>query len=96
MAVDRLYQAVHSSERRYDPKQVRDRVDDVLRLILTREWEPSDENPLPDPFVRSVLLSVLTPDGRWKNVKFVTPILAQLKRMIVSGPDKIFCGVMRG
>lgn len=84
VAVDDLYRAVHVSERQYDAGTVRECVDLVLRVVFMREWEPTDDNRLPDPVVRSVLLSVLNRDGRWKSAKLLTPMLAKLKRMVVS------------
>lgn len=83
--VEKLAEDVRESLREdgYSDAQVVRRVHALVRAIVLREWQPEEGNAIPDPIMRSAILSMLQPDGRFKSVQSLTPALAGLKYFVV-------------
>lgn len=62
----------------------------LLWMTWTGKWMRSEDNCVPDPTIRLIILSQLRSDGRWRRAEVCTPLLAKLKYMIVS---KLFLSV---
>lgn len=57
--------------------------------IFTKQWEKTPENLIPDPTMRTVMMSAITAGGTWdETAEYVPPIIAKLKWCIVS---RVFC-----
>ncbi|KAF7799525.1 hypothetical protein EIP86_010762, partial [Pleurotus ostreatoroseus] len=57
-------------------------IDHVLRCLWHYEWCSSDENPIPDPTVRYIILKLLNKDGSFAELDNLTPMLAKFKHLI--------------
>lgn len=82
--VDKVEQALNAPALVYAPSCVREAVLDLFTAIFTRSWEPNEGNRIPDPVIRTVMLTMIDRQGRWRGAESLTPILARLKRDIVS------------
>lgn len=57
-------------------------IDEVLQCIWHRKWCSSNENPIPDPTIRYVILKLLNKDGSFAELENLTPVLAKFKHLI--------------
>lgn len=62
-----------------DIKAAARRVFDVLLLLWTRRWTPTEDQTIADPTIRFLALSSLKSDGGFKDASAITPELAKFQ-----------------